>query len=116
MRFRTALCLAILFLACFTIAAWSAPIPDRLVPNGPQPAPDNQSLSGKIASIDDAAFALEVAKGKEVNTVQFLVDDQTKVEGKLAIGAQATVEYRSNSGKNIAVRVVVMPSSGMNLY
>jgi len=26
------------------------------------------------------------------------------------------VEYRSNSGKNIAVRVVVMPSSGMNLY
>jgi hypothetical protein len=116
MRFRTALCLATLFLTCFTIAAWSSPVPDRLVPSDPQPAPDNQSLSGKIASIDDAAFALEVAKGKDVNTVQFLVDDQTKVEGKLTVGAQATVEYRSNGGKNIAVHVVVMPSSGISLY
>jgi hypothetical protein len=116
MRFRTALCLATLFLTCFTVAVWSTPVPDRLVPSDPQPAPDNQSLSGKIASVDDAAFALEVAKGKEVNTVQFLVDDQTKVEGKLAIGAQATVEYRSSGGKNIAVRVVVMPSSGMSLH
>jgi len=116
MRFRTALCLATLFLACFTVAAWSSPVPDRLAPSDPQPAPDNQSLSGKIASIDDAAFALEVAKGKDVNTIQFLVDDQTKVEGKLTVGAQATVEYRSNGGKNIAVRVVVMPSSGISLY
>ena len=116
MRFRTALCLATLFLTCFTVAAWSTSVPDRLVPSDPQPTPENQSLSGKIASVDDAAFALEVAKGKDVNTVQFLVDDQTKVEGKLTVGAQATVEYRSNAGKNIAVRVVVMPSSGMSWY
>ncbi len=116
MRFRTALCLATLFLACFTVAAWSTPVPDRFVPSDPQPTPENQSLSGKIASIDDAAFALEVARGKDVNTVQFLVDELTKVEGKLAVGAQATVEYRSNAGKNIAVRVVVVPSSGMSLY
>ena len=116
MRLRTALCLATLFLACFTVAAWSSPAPERLVPGDPQPAPDNQSLSGKIASVDDAAFAIEIAKGKEMNTVQFLVDDQTKVEGKLAVGAQATVEYRSNGDKKIAVRVVVTPSSGMSLY
>ena len=116
MRFRTALCLATVFLVCFTVAAWSTPLPDRLVPGEPQPAPDNQSLSGKIASVDDAAFALEVAKGKEMNTVQFLVDDQTKVEGKLTVGAQATVEYRANGGKNIAVRVIVTPSSGISLY
>ena len=116
MRFRTALCLATLFLACFTVAAWSAPVPEGFVPSDPQATPENQSLSGKIASIDDAAFALKVAKGKDVNTVQFLVDEQTKVEGKLAVGAQATVEYRSNGGKNIAVRVLVVPSSGMSLY
>ncbi len=116
MRFRTALCLTTLFLACFTVAAWSAPVPDRLAPCDPQPTPENQSLSGKIASIGDAAFALEVAKGKDVNTVQFMVDEQTKVEGKLAVGAQATVEYRSNADKNIAVHVVVVPNSGMSLY
>jgi len=50
-----------------------------------------------------------------VNTVQFLVDGKTKVEGKLAGGAEATVEYRSEEGKNIAVRVIVTPASGMNL-
>ena len=116
MRFRTALFLATLFLACFTVAAWSAPVPDRLAPSDPQPTPENQSLSGKIASIGDAAFAVEVAKGKDVNTVQFMVDEQTKVEGKLAVGAQATVEYRSNADKHIAVHVVVVPNSEMSLY
>jgi hypothetical protein len=50
------------------------------------------------------------------NTLQFLVDGDTKVEGKLAVGAQATVEYRGAEGKYIATRVVVTPASGMNLY
>jgi hypothetical protein len=116
MRFRTALCLATLFLTFFTVAAWSTPLPDRLVPGNPQPVPDTQSISGKISSIEDAAFVLEVAKGKDMSTVQFLVDDQTKVEGKLAVGAQATVEYRSNGEKNVAVHVVVIQSSGLNLF
>jgi hypothetical protein len=107
MRFRTALCLATLFLICFTVAAWSTPVPDRLMLSNPQPVPDSQSVSGKISSIDDAAFVLEVAKGKDVSTVQFLVDDQTKVEGKLAVGAQATVEFRSSGEKNVAVHVLV---------
>jgi hypothetical protein len=116
MRFRTALCLTTLFFICFTVAAWSTPIPNRIIPRDPRPAPDNQSVSGRISSIDDAAFALEVAKGKDVNIVQFLVDDQTKVEGKLTLGAKATVEYRSNDGKNIAVRVIVKQSSEVNSY
>jgi hypothetical protein len=110
MRFRTALCLTTLFLACFTVAAWSSPVPDRLEPSGMQPTPDNQSLSGKISSIGDAEFSVDVLKDKDVNTFQFLVDEHTKVEGKLTVGAQATVEYRLDAGKNIAVHVVVTPS------
>jgi hypothetical protein len=110
MRFRTALCLATLFLVCFTVAAWSTPIPDRLVPTA---APDNPSLSGKISSVSDAAFSLEIMKNQERKTVEFLVDGDTKVEGKLTVGSQATVEYRSNDGKYVAVHVVVTPSSGM---
>jgi hypothetical protein len=116
MRFRTALSLATLFLVCFTVAAWSSPVPDRLVPSNLQPTPEDQSLSGKISSVGDAQFSLDVLKDKDVSTFQFLVDDHTKVEGKLSVGAQATVEYRSDAGKNIAVRVVVTPASGMNLY
>jgi len=115
MRFRTALCLTSLFILCFTVAAWSTPLPDLLIPREPQPAPDTLSVSGKISSIGDAAFALEVAKGNGMDTVHFLVDDQTKVEGKLRLGAHATVEYRLNGGYNIAVHVVVKKGSKTNM-
>ena len=64
----------------------------------------------------DAEFSLQVKKNQDVNTVQFLVDDKTTVEGKLSVGARATVEYRSSEGKNIAVHVIVTPASGMSLY
>jgi hypothetical protein len=116
MRFRASMFLATLFVACFTIAAWSTPLPAQPAAGDPQPIPDNQSLSGTIAAIGDAEFSVQVAKDKDVSTVQFLVDDKTKVEGKLAVGAQATVEYRSNEGKNIAVHVIVTPASSMSLY
>ncbi|PYU57317.1 MAG: hypothetical protein DMG56_22570 [Acidobacteria bacterium] len=104
MRFRTSLCLATLFLVCFTMAAWSTPLPDQ------------QSLWGQIASVGDREFSVQVKKDQGVNTVPFLVDGQTKVEGQLAMGAEVTVEYRSEEGRNIALRVIVTPGSGMNLY
>src|SRR5205807_2313299 len=87
------------------------PVPDRLFPTNSVPVPDNPSQSGKIASIGDAAFSLEVTNGQERKTIEFLVDDDTKVEGKLKVGSQATVEYRSADGKNIAIHVVVTPAS-----
>jgi hypothetical protein len=116
MRFRTALCMATLFLVCFTVAAWSAPAPARDAADSPAPAPDSESLTGRISSVGDAAFTLEVRKNQDVSNVQFLVDDNTKVEGQLTVGAHATVEYRSNEGKNVAVHVVVTPASGIHLY
>ena len=115
MRFRTSMFLATVFVFCFTIAAWSTPL-SILAEGRSQPTPDNQSLSGQIISVGDAEFSVQVAKNKDASTVQFMVDDKTKVEGKLAVGAQATVEYRSNEGKNIAVHVIVTPSSGMKSY
>jgi hypothetical protein len=38
------------------------------------------------------------------------------MEGKLAIGANATVDYRSAGGKNIATHVVVVAASGLRFY
>jgi hypothetical protein len=113
MRFRTALFLTTLFLACFTVAAWSSPL-NEVLPSDRLPAPDSQSLSGTISAIGDAQFSVDVTKEKDVKTVEFLVDDRTRVEGKLTVGAVATVQYRSVDGKNIAVHVVVTPSSGKN--
>ncbi len=116
MRFRTALCMASLFLVLFTVAAWSAPPAARDAAGSLARGPDSQSLTGKISSVGDAAFTLEVKKNQEVSNVQFSVDENTKVEGQLAVGAHATVEYRSNDGKNVAVHIVVTPASGIHLY
>ena len=44
-------------------------------------------------------------------TLQFQIDDATKVEGKLEVGTQATVDYRTDEGTNIALHVVVQPSN-----
>lgn len=114
MRFRASL-LVTLFLFCITTAAWSAPLPILAVDHS-QPTPDNQSLSGQITAVSAAQFSVQVAKNKDASIVQFVIDGKTKVEGKLAVGAQATVEYRSEEGKNIAVRVIVTPTSGMSSY
>jgi hypothetical protein len=116
MRFRTSMFLITLFVVCFTIAAWSTPLTAKPAEDPSQPTPDTQSVSGKIASLGDAEFSVQVTKDQDVKTVQFLVDDKTKVEGKLDVGAQVTVEYRSNADKNIAVRVIVTPTSGMSSY
>jgi hypothetical protein len=117
MRFRAILTLATLFMTCFTLAVFAQPLPPAGGAARTNRLPENQSVSGQIASVGDAAFALSITKDKQAQqTVEFLVDDKTKVEGKLTIGAQALVEYRSDSGKNIAVHVVVTPASGVGLY
>jgi hypothetical protein len=117
MRFRTILSLATLFMACFTLAVFAEPLPANAAGRSANRAAENQSVSGQIASVGDAVFTISTKKDNQgPQSVEFLVDDKTKVEGKLTIGAQAMVEYRSDSGKNIAVHVVVTPASGVNPY
>jgi hypothetical protein len=115
MRLRTILSLATFFLTCFTLAVFAQPLPANAAGYSTSRAPENQSVSGQIASVGDAVFAISITKNNQApQTVEFLVDDKTKVEGKLTVGAQAVVEYRSDSGKNVATRVVVTPASGVN--
>lgn len=114
MKFRTILSLATLFLTCFTVAVWSQPLPAAGPALGPGGWPENKSVSGKISEVGDAEFSVQVMKGGgETHTLRFMVDDLTRVQGKLAVGAQAQVEYRSDAGTNIAIRVVVTRSTGV---
>jgi len=110
MRLRTALSLATLFLACFTLAVWRSPAAIRS--SEKNPAPEVQSVSGKIASVGDAEFTLELDTNQAADKIKFFIDSETKMEGKLAIGANATVNYRTANGNNIATRVVVISVSG----
>lgn len=67
MRLRTAFSALVspLCFTCFTATTWPAPIADRLVPAKLTTSADNQSLSGKISAIGDAAFSVEVKNGHE---------------------------------------------------
>lgn len=104
--------MATFFLSCFTVAIWSPPLKAQALVKTNSPA-EIQTASGKIASVGDAEFALEVRQNQQQSKLQFLIDGNTKVEGKLSVGAQATVEYRSEAGKNIATHISVMPASGI---
>jgi len=75
-------------------------------------AAEIRSVSGRIGSVGDAEFTLDLNK-KEPEKRKLHVDLKTKMESQLAIGANAAVDYRSSDGKNIATRVIVVPDSGL---
>jgi hypothetical protein len=85
-----------------------------------QAAPATQSVSGKIASVDQSSFTLTVASGSSVSqdqqsqpsassTMSFTIDKNTTVDGKLKVGSSADVTYRQDNGANIAISVHVTP-------
>lgn len=111
MRFRTALSLATFFLLFFTVAVWRSPLSAR-TKEPIDPAPEVQSVSGKISYVGDAEFTLDLGRNQNPDKLKFLIDSETRVEGKLSIGAQATVDYRFADDKNIATHITVMPASG----
>jgi len=83
---------------------------------GQQTAPQTQSVSGKIASVDQNSFTLTVATRSSVSqdqqpsassTMSFTIDKNTTVDGKLKVGSSADVTYRQDNGANIAISVHV---------
>jgi hypothetical protein len=114
MRLRTALSLASLFLFCFTVAVWSAPLVAESTL--PEAVPEPQSVSGRIDAVGEARFTLSLALDRKTTRLQFLTDQDTRFEGNLTVGSEATVEFRSEGERNIATRVTVLPPSGRSQY
>jgi hypothetical protein len=70
-----------------------------------QQSTDAKSVSGKVAAIgsDHKSFSLEVSGG---NTMQFVLDEKTQVQGKVSTGTSATVQYQTTQdGKNLALTI-----------
>jgi len=87
-----------------------------------QAAASEQSVSGKIASVEKNSFTLTVGQsqtstaGQNVlqdsaspKTMVFQLDKNTTIEGSLKVGASAEVTYRQEKGTNIAISVRVTP-------
>ena len=95
MRIRTILTLATLFLTCFTVAVWSRPLTSLPASRPYDPATRKGSVSGRISSIGDASFSVDVKNSQDLVTIRFLIDDATKIDGKLEVGSVAKVDYRA---------------------
>ena len=113
MRFRTAVSIATFFLLCFAISLWSVPIPAELAPlsNFPEPS----SVSGKITTVNDSQFTFSLTGNQNFNNLEFVIDPNTRIEGKFAVGSQATVDYRGEGRQLVATHVAVLPASGIQL-
>jgi hypothetical protein len=76
---------------------------------------DTRTISGTISSIGDASFTVDVKQDQGTRAMEFLIDDATRFDGRLEMGAQATVQFRSNDGNNIAVYVAVKTPRTMGI-
>jgi hypothetical protein len=76
---------------------------------GKQTQQSTKSISGKVATIGSQgrSFILEVSgESTAQSTMEFVVDDNTQVQGHVKQGTPVTVEYLvTESGKNLAVSV-----------
>ena len=114
MRFRTAVSLATFFLLCFAISLWSVPVLAEVSPS--RSTPESASVSGTIANVNTSQFTLSLTRNQNPNKLEFIVDSNTKIEGQLAVGSHATVDYRAEGQQLVATHVVVLPASGIQLY
>ena len=87
-----------------------------------QAAPQEQSVSGEIASVEKNSFTLTVGQSQtstasqtlrqdpaSPKTMTFQLDKNTTIEGSLKVDAIADVTYRQEKGANVAISVRVAP-------
>jgi hypothetical protein len=80
-----------------------------------------KTAQGKVTDIasDKKSFTIEVNDGNAKHTMQFVLDGNTQVQGKVSVGTDATVEFQPTpDGKNLAVTITPRasgqsPSPGM---
>jgi hypothetical protein len=103
---RKILLSASLFLAPLMLAGASART--QPIPTAPQAGERSQettkSVAGTVVSIGDKghSFALEVNQGGEKQTLQFVVDQETQVNGQVKVGSPVKVEYVAKAEQNLA--------------
>lgn len=72
-----------------------------------QPAKE-QTVSGRVTAVRDESFTVRVNLGEDTKTMEFATDGDTRIQGKLEVGAKARVTYRTENGKNMATQVIVL--------
>lgn len=88
-------------------SARAQPIPTQ--ESGKQSEHATKSVAGKVTSIGNSgtSFSVEV-EGSSKQTMQFVVDKNTQVQGQVKVGTLVAVDYQPTaSGQNLALNITV---------
>jgi hypothetical protein len=63
-------------------------------------------VSGKVTAIapDKKSISLEVTNNNSPSTMQFAIDDNTRVTGRVSVGTMASVQYESSDNGKLVAR------------
>jgi hypothetical protein len=73
-----------------------------------QQAPKVHSITGKVTQVESGgrAFSMDVNLGSDKHPMRFVVDKSTMVQGHVAAGTTASVDFQSDaSGQLVALSV-----------
>ena len=74
--------------------------------HGQQANAQANEVSGKVTSIapDKKSISLEVTDQDKTNTMQFAIDDNTRVTGRVSVGTMASIQYESSDNGKLVAR------------
>jgi hypothetical protein len=63
-------------------------------------------VSGKVTAIapDKKSISLEITDHNNTNTMQFAIDDNTRVTGRVSVGTIASIQYESSDNGKLVAR------------
>jgi hypothetical protein len=88
------------------VSIQSQPVHQR--PQPEQQAAQVQSVTGKVTQVESGgkAFSMDVNQGADKQRMRFVVDETTTVEGHVAAGSTASVNYQPDAnGQLVALSV-----------
>lgn len=63
--------------------------------------------TGKVVSVNQASITIEVQKKGQPETLSFLITEQTKTKGEIAVGTEVKVKYREEMAVKTATSIEV---------
>lgn len=95
-------------LAGFLMATSIQACPQSQNSQSDQQAPKVHSVTGKVTQVENGgkAFSMDISQGNDKRPMRFVVDKGTTVQGHVAAGSTASVDYQPDqNGQLVALSV-----------
>ncbi|HXN63811.1 MAG TPA: hypothetical protein VN862_00650 [Candidatus Acidoferrales bacterium] len=111
-----------LALAFAAVPMWGVPAAPGITHQQAETQTQRRTATGTIASVTDNSIAINLQKGSnqgnstdsansdESKTMQFVVDTNTKIDGKPVVGSMATIEYKMDKDNNMVATHITVQS------